>query len=346
VTYQENQQSTREATPASQALPATAPAVPNEPYYQQPGAKQGPNRRALGTALVIIGLIWLLSTALPIFSVPGFSRASATLVDRTVDARSIVLDANSADVEVIHGDGDGIRVRAVRTGGSNEDFNVQVEESGDSVRVSHTAHNPWLFWDGNLKYIIELPSEAPVAISTTSGEVAVSDVSGGIEIKTISGDVELERIAGPITVGTTSGEVRLHDSQSTGTNVKTTSGDIELEGLSGEIVVESVSGEVDVRDAANGQVTISTTSGDIEYQGSLSAESINHFSSVSGTVKATLPEDAGLGIDASTISGDVSTSFDVRDGVVNERTLQGTVGNGEAALQINTTSGDIEIDQD
>ncbi|MDQ2997468.1 MAG: DUF4097 domain-containing protein [Chloroflexota bacterium] len=69
------------------------------------------------------------------------------------------------------------------------------------------------------------------------------------------------------------------------------------------------------------------------------------MNSISGDVNLQLPEESSFRLDASTVSGDISSEFELRDGQQANRNLSGITGNGSATLTIGTTSGDISIDR-
>ena len=58
-----------------------------------------------------------------------------------------------------------------------------------------------------------------------------------------------------------------------------------------------------------------------------------------------LPDTSGFRLDASTVSGDLSSEFELRDGQQARRSLSGVAGDGSATLTIGTTSGDISIER-
>jgi DUF4097 and DUF4098 domain-containing protein YvlB len=184
-----------------------------------------------------------------------------------------------------------------------------------------------------------------VALASISGDVRANDLTGGLTVSTTSGEVKLEDIAGTLDVESISGDVTLEDGNVDGATVSTTSGEVELDGVTGALKLISVSGDVRVGDARDGQLELSTTSGGIEYEGSLGRGSVSKVDSISGDVRLRLPESSGFRLDASTVSGDLSSEFELRDGEPSLRGLSGVAGDGSATLTIGTTSGDISIER-
>jgi DUF4097 and DUF4098 domain-containing protein YvlB len=118
-----------------------------------------------------------------------------------------------------------------------------------------------------------------------------------------------------------------------------------LDGVSGVLNIGTVSGDVAVRNAHNSQLAISTTSGSFEYSGDLAKGGSNAVNSISGDVKLALPEDAGIRLDASTISGSISSDIELNNREEGLRSLKGVAGDGATNVTIGTTSGSISIEQ-
>jgi Putative adhesin len=321
-------------------------ALPNEPYYtglaQQ---RRPPDRRRLATALIIVGLIWLLSNLAPNLPILGHGLGGGSaLFDERVDARRLALDAGSADVTLVRGDVRQIQIQAFRDGGSDEDFTVSLVVDGETARVSHTSAPCFLLCDRSLSYVVTMPADAQVSVQSSSGDVTAEGLSGGVDLRTLSGDISLTDVSGPLAVTTTSGDIEVGAGDVASANITTTSGSVEIEGEASALVVQTVSGDIEITNTRSATVSLATTSGDIEYGGSLSAEGDHTVSTISGDVDLRLPEDAALAVEASSVSGSLTTDFPV-SGTMADRTMSGTIGAGGARLVITTTSGDIAIEQ-
>ena len=354
MTHQETYDPTLDAPPA---------APPNEDYYRQPGAPRRNGRaRGLGVALVLVGILLL---AFQIFGrgIPfGSAVGAITLIDKTLPGNRIELVAAASDVEVRTWDGAQIRVEATQRGGARGDYTIDVTQSGDTVHVTESTRNFFSFFGSrSLSYRISVPKGAQADIKTASGEIDVSGVGGAVSLNSVSGDVRASDLTGGLTVGTSSGEVTLHDidgklavstisgdvqledGKVDNVSVSTTSGEVKLQGVAGPLNLDSISGDITVSDAQDGQLTISTTSGGVEYDGGLARGGSNTVNSISGDVELQLPEDSGFRLDASTVSGDLDSDFDLQGGEQGRRALSGVAGTGDTTLKIDTTSGSIHI---
>jgi hypothetical protein len=317
--------------------------VPNESYYHQRDTNA--SRRSLGIALLVIGVIWLLNSAIPNKPPIFGSLGNDTVFDETYRASRLVLNSGNANVEVGRWNGEGIHVRAVQEGGNGDDYTIVIDENSDTLTVGHSSTPCMFFCNRTLTYYIELPAETPALIQSTSGDIEASQIAAGLDIKTTSGDISLNEIVGPLSIVTTSGDISLEDSQVLGANIATTSGEVYLDGVTNTVIVQTISGDVVIDGGNQARLELSSTSGKISYRGTLASGS-HLLNSISGEVSLNLPESSSFVIDANSISGEISSDFPINTTISSENTLQGQVGSGDALLQINTTSGDINIEQE
>ncbi|MEO7910715.1 MAG: DUF4097 family beta strand repeat-containing protein [Roseiflexaceae bacterium] len=364
MTDQETYDRTLDApSPASVATQPARP-LPNEPYYQRPPQpRNAPRARGLGVALVVVGLV-LLAFQLFGRGLDFGSVGSITLIDKDYQGNRIELSVAASDVEIRPGSGSSIHIEAIQRGGSEGDYQVNVEPSGDTLRVTEASRSFFcLFCSRGVRYSITVPSGAQADIHTASGEIDVEglsgavslesvsgdvragDLTGGLTVSTTSGEVKLSDIAGKLDVGSISGDVKLENGKIDGATVSTTSGEVDLDGVAGALKLTSVSGDIRVRDAHDGQIEFSTTSGEIRYEGSLASKSVNSLNSFSGDINLHLPDASNFRLDASTVSGDLSSEFELGDGQQTRGNLSGVAGDGSATLTIGTTSGGIDIER-
>lgn len=364
MTDKETYDRTLDASSPASAVTQPAVPLPNEPYYQRPPrSQQAPRARGLGVALVLVGLL-LLAFQLIGSDIAIDGSNSTTLIDQDYQGNRIELSVAASDVEIRPGSGSSIHIEAIQRGGSEGDYQVNVVPTGDTLRVTESSGSFFCFFcSRGVRYRIALPSGAQADIRTASGEIDVEglsgavslasfsgdvragDLTGGLTVNTTSGEVQLNGIAGKLEVGSVSGDVKLENGNINGATVSTTSGEIDLDGVAGALNITSVSGDIRVREARDGQLDLSTTSGEIKYDGSMALKSTNSLNSISGDVNLRLPDDSHFRLDASTVSGDISSDFELSDGQQVGRSLSGAAGDGSATLTIGTTSGDISIDR-
>ena len=138
---------------------------------------------------------------------------------------------------------------------------------------------------------------AKAVVTSASGNVSVADEVGVLEMKTASGDVTTAMVRESLTCHSASGSVRC-DGVGTTTKIRTASGSVRLSvEVPSDISVRTVSGNVAVTVAHGLEVDVDATS-------------------ISGRLSSTMPLDGVLGdsskdsvsISAQTVSGDVKVS--------------------------------------
>lgn len=364
MTDQNTYDRTLDAPPAQPAAGGAATALPNEEYYRQPPAQRPAKRNAgLGTLLIVAGLLLL---AFQVFGRgvsigPG---GTYTLIDDQLAGNRIELSVAASDVEIHTWNGSEIKIEAIQRGGSRGDYSIDIDASGDTVRVIESNRSLWCFFcSRSLHYRIDVPEGAEAEIQTASGDIEIDGLSGAVTLTTVSGDVRAEELRGGLSVSTTSGEVqlnaiegalnvgtisgdiRLDAGRIAGATIESTSGSVNLEGVDGALLISTVSGDIGVRDARDGRLTFTTTSGDIEYQGELADGAEHNLNTISGDVLLRLPAAESFRIDASTVSGEVVTDFPLSATQDSQRSVQGQVGDDSGQLTISTTSGSIRVEQ-
>jgi hypothetical protein len=140
-------------------------------------------------------------------------------------------------------------------------------------------------------------SLAKATVTSASGNVSVADEVGVLEMKTASGDVTTALVRESLICHSASGNVRC-DGAGTNTKIRTASGNVKLSvDIPSEISVRTVSGNVAVTVARGLEVDVDATS-------------------ISGRLSSTMPLDGAPGgsakdavsISAKTVSGDVKVS--------------------------------------
>jgi len=193
-------------------------------------------------------------------------------------------------------------------------------------------------FDIGTRYEIYLPNTYTknLSINEISGDITVGEQDinlNSLSLKTTSGDIEINNNikANNITIDTKSGEIKTNNLKANKIDIQSISGDLYLESLvSKDIYMRTISGEVEVNQTI-GKLDIKTTSGDIEID-HFTIKNNSKITSISGDVNVSLNQDSHCNIIESSVSGDKS--------LPNNSSLD---GKGTYKLEINTTSGDIEV---
>jgi DUF4097 and DUF4098 domain-containing protein YvlB len=154
------------------------------------------------------------------------------------------------------------------------------------------------------------------------GTTHLEHINGAIHFHTGRADFQMVRLDGQAEIE--------HDSdisadQAMGPLVLTThNGNVNLDRIAGDIAVTNRNGAIDVIAApALGNITLEDRN---------------------GSIKLTLPEQAGFTVQAGTTNGNVDSDFSLNTTELNDQhRLNGTVGAGGPMVRITTTNGDIGL---
>jgi hypothetical protein len=197
---------------------------------------------------------------------------------------------------------------------------------------------------GDARYEVSVPRGTKVILEAVSGDVTSRGSQGEIEASSVSGDVDVTDGVRDVNVESVSGSA--HAAQVNGNlRIETVSGDLRAEAVSGNVEASSVSGDIRLTDVQSKDVRTETVSGSIGYTGSIEPSGRYGFESHSGTIRLSIPRNAGASFSVETFSGDVSTDFQVT--TVPRRHEEGhmefTIGDGRARVTAQTFSGQIVI---
>lgn len=148
-----------------------------------------------------------------------------------------------------------------------------------------------------------------------------------------------------ISAKTASGDISLEDLSIKNLNFESVSGDIKSESVYTEKAsLKSVSGEIKVEDY-KGELTAETVSGDLSLDIINSIEDI-YAHSISGDIKIQLPSNAEFYLESKTTSGEIICDFPISiEGKLSDKNINGSVGNGDARIEVSTVSGDAKISE-
>lgn len=248
----------------------------------------------------------------------------------------ITIGAGQIDVETA--DTDRTEIDLTGRGRSGEEAVAQVKVTGEErggvfeVVVEEPKRGLMgLFRDGEIFVRVRCPHGAAIEAQTGSADVEVRGRVGSAQAKTGSGDLSFPVVEGELVASSASGDV---SAESVGGDcvVKTASGDVQVKLAGGTFVGNLVSGDLHLEEARDA-VTVATVSGD-QWIGAISAGEVR-LHAVSGDVHVGVRPGLRLWIDATSVSGSMSSELDAADGPAGEGPL--------VQLRAKTVSGDIAI---
>lgn len=126
--------------------------------------------------------------------------------------------------------------------------------------------------------------------------------------------------------------------------IELVNGGLEIDGVKGDVRGSSVNGAVSGR-GLNGDVELSTVNGmaSADLANMLSSHRVK-LSSVNGRVELAMPKNADAHLSANTISGSISSDFDlpIHKGFVGSN-LDTTLGSGATHVELSNVNGSIKI---
>jgi len=236
--------------------------------------------------------------------------------------------------------------------------NPPIQQSGNDIRIGHSDDSE-LFHNVSISYELVVPADTQlrsrtgsghqtieglqreIEIQTGSGGLKISDIGNRVRAETGSGDVEIDRVKGSVRAKTGSGSIRATD-VGEGFEGHAGSGHITLEQTApGSVRAETGSGGMDLR-GVKGSLEATAGSGGIRAEGDPTGSWTVH--SGSGGIHLKMASGAAFDLDAHTSSGSISVSQPVTvQGTLGKRELRGKVNGGGVSVQVETGSGDIEI---
>ena len=240
----------------------------------------------------------------------------------------VIIDGDPEELEgleVFRTDDGVLTIRPVRT----ETFAFFSRRGMGGSSVDVTLDLPCRSWDF-------------LNLRTTNGDVRVTADRpiDQVTVHTVAGDITAELGACPqVSCRTTGGDIRW-TGQSAEFRAETISGDVRFDGRADSFWAKTTSGDVALDGAAD-TVTVKTVSGDLHLRDSLLPEQLS-VGTVSGDVKAVLPDEGPFTVKFSSTSGDFRSDFFT--GIMGGRSCQFTYqGGGSRIYTVSTVSGDLNL---
>lgn len=236
--------------------------------------------------------------------------------------------------------------------------NPPIQQNGNEIRIGHMEDSQ-LLHNISISYDLVVPAETQlhshtgsgsqsvegirrqVEIESGSGALKISDIGDTVRAETGSGDIAIDRVKGNVRSQTGSGSIHARDIAG-GFEGHTGSGHITLEQTaSGAVRADTGSGAMELR-GVHGSLEAQAGSGTITAEGNPTGAWTVH--SGSGTIRLKLASDAAFDLDARTSSGSISVNQPITvQGSMGRKELHGRVRGGGVPVQVQTGSGNIEI---
>ena len=320
---------------------------------------------ALIVCLLVVGACaWYMfgwSSGMTYANADKYTAGNATV---TGSVNNLFIDWTEGSVKIEYHKGSGVIVSETASRALSEEEQLRWWLDGDTLRIRYARPNFRVTSRLNKALTVSLPEGTVLKaadIGATSADITVPDLTADeIRLDSTSGDITAGTSAKKLTVASTSGDIRITqyadavDVSLTSTSggigctlgsaksvrADSTSGAISLNLSKGadKVRLGSTSGNIYADFAFAGKAEISSTSGSVHAK--VASFDELKIGSTSGSVTAQLPEKPGFTCSADTTSGSFDSALPLaKDG------KKYVCGDGSAKCVIDTTSGDIRIEE-
>jgi DUF4097 and DUF4098 domain-containing protein YvlB len=190
-----------------------------------------------------------------------------------------------------------------------EDIDYEASQEGDAIVIkAKKKRNRFLSFTNRTSANIEVtvPAATSISLKTSNGKINTSDIHGGGTLDTSNGAITLNRVTG-------------------------------------EYRIETSNGRVTVRDVY-GAFSVETSNGGIDFEGELTPGSDSDLRTSNGSISVKLGGEPNVQLDARTSNGTIVSRLPLDAATTERHRLRGTIGNGEADLNLQTSNGSVNIE--
>lgn len=178
-----------------------------------------------------------------------------------------------------------------------------------------------------------IDSVRKASVKNVGGNIVLRNISEGVEASTYEGDVSIENSSGAITLDSSSGNI------------------IAFEVAPSEIgdifKAKTNNGKIALQDLAFRQIEVNSISGAINYNGSLLNGGIYNFGTANGSINLIMPQNTSCRVVATYgfggFNSELPISKETENNTPRTQRIVGTMGTGNATLNLTTSSGSIKL---
>lgn len=229
-----------------------------------------------------------------------------------------------------------IRIHVETQGAKLSDYRLEESQSGDQVHFLFKEKPEIVHFHVNIhrtaKVTVETPAEIALEARTSDGTLHLAGLSGELGLTTSDGNVTADHIAGKLHIKSSDGHVSI--TNSTGTiEARTSDGSLTVDGVFNALTLHTSDGRLDVS----------------LREGSKLSEA-SSIQASDGQVTVKLPQGFAADLDIHTSDGRVDCSLPITMDHYQSKggeghNLHGRLNGGGAPLTINTSDGNVKIEQ-
>lgn len=309
-----------------QSIPPPPPMYQQTPVYQSgAGTRPRPRRRFWLWIVIIFFLFWLIPTTFGTMRYHSSSYKAPAMDTQTYgyDMTGIsTLRINIPNSSIhVHGDNGGLGPKSqIQEQSEGAPANsLQFIQGKDGTLTIQESNLP----DGSFVQLdITLPGNIALDLQANNGDIEVDSMSGQVNLQANNSiTLDNDTINSKSTISTSQGDIHIANSS-----------------LSGEYTITGNSGQIDLHQVnMSGKGTVQAL-GDtnISMSGTLDPQGVYSFTSDSGGIDLTLPDNTAMQLNIDPGTGHSSSAFPTT----------GTGTESQARVNLKTNSGDINVDKD
>lgn len=178
-----------------------------------------------------------------------------------------------------------------------------------------------------------IDSVRKAVVKNVGGNIILRNISEGVEASTYEGDVSVENSSGAMTLDSSSGNI------------------IAFEVAPSEIGdifrAKTNNGKIALQDLAFRQIEVNSISGSINFKGGLATGGIYSFGTSNGAINLVMPQNTSCKVVATYGYGGFNSELPIKKETENNtprtQRIVGTMGTGDATLNLTTSSGSINL---
>ncbi|MFQ5526447.1 MAG: DUF4097 family beta strand repeat-containing protein [Thermoanaerobaculia bacterium] len=316
-----------------------------------------------------------------VLCVAAIEPASAKTVDREFHESFNV--SPGARLDLNHGDGDVdiepwdrdvidvyVRYHAELKGGgirSEPDFEVDFEQSGDTVRVrgreiGNRGIGFFFSREHEYTYTIKAPAyvvldtkgddgnidvdgwRADIAIALDDGDLWLRDVEAvAVRIEAQDGDVEIDGLKASLDIRLDDGDVDIVDCESNRLKIRAQDGNVILDRCRGDFEIAVDDGDVDITRASVSKLDVRANDGDVDLELASATDLDLYVDAEDGDVSVELGSGISAAFSVETDDGSIRVSSTDWILTKKDHRVTGEIGNGEGRIRITTSDGNVTL---
>ena len=211
----------------------------------------------------------------------------------------------NGEIEIVTGSDGVVDVEANLTIPSRVSYSASVSGNTVTVVAKKVGSGITIGRSPQAKIHLVVPARAMIEARTSNGPVKITGVTGDGELETSNGSITIDGVVGAFDSSTSNGGVKITNS--------------------------------------TGQFNVETSNGRVEFSGSLSADSLNKFSTSNGSIDVAFTDEPNVELDARTSNGSAKSDRPILATTTERSRLVGKYGDGSASLELRTSNGSIDV---